>query len=234
MASFQAAVQAGVDYLEFDVWATRDGEIVVHHDESLARMCAIERRLPDLGLEELRSLPVCRTSRGKPLPSGNGPSEYVPTLQQVLEAFPETCLTIEIKPADFPVERLLREYILGREAQERVLLASSQDRVLQAVRHTTSEIPTSFAYGEIRSFFQWLDGGKKAPYNPPGQALQIPPRKGLRRLVTRKSVQAAHELGLEMHVWTINKPGQMKSLLNLGVDGIMSDDPETLVQVAHK
>jgi len=233
MASFRAAVEAGVEYLEFDVWATRDGEIVVHHDASLARMCAVERRVPDLALEELRSLPICRTSSGKQLPrDDNTPAEYVPTLRQVLEELSETFMTIEIKPTDFPVERFLREHILDSEAQERVLLASSQDVVLQKIRSTTEEIPTSFAYGEIRSFFQWLDGGRKAPYHPPGQALQIPPRKGLRRLVTKKSVQAVHDLGLEMHVWTVNRAGQMRGLLDLGVDGIMSDNPQLLKTVA--
>ena len=83
----------------------------------------------------------------------------------------------------------------------------------------------------MAEFIYALHDGRLADYRPPGVALQIPPAFGDIALVTAESVAAAHRLGLEVHVWTINEPAEMEALLDLGVDGIMTDFPARGVEV---
>ena len=90
---------------------------------------------------------------------------------------------------------------------------------------------TSFSAPEVAEWVFRLRDGNLAGYQPPGVALQIPPAFGDITLVTAESVAAAHRLGLEVHVWTINEPAEMEALLDLGVDGIMTDFPARGVEV---
>ncbi len=235
LLSLAAAVEVGMPYLEFDVWCTRDGHVVVHHDETLQRTCADARRVSDLCLRELRRLDAGYAFS----PGGNGfpfraQGITVPTLQDVLETFPETRCNIEIKQENPPIEEQVVHTVRGCGADDRVLIASEKDTVLARLRPLCGAIPTNLGYGEVAAFFAWLQQDCPQGYDPPGQAVQIPAQWGDLRLVTRASLAAAHRLGLEMHVWTVNEEVQMKELLALGVDGIMSDRPRLLAKVASR
>jgi glycerophosphoryl diester phosphodiesterase len=96
------------------------------------------------------------------------------------------------------------------------------------VRWLAPELATSFSAAEVRAFIERVYGGRMQDYLPPASALQIPPEYGGVPLVTKETVAAAHTLGVEVHVWTINGLQEMEHLLNLGVDGIMSDWPSRL------
>lgn len=235
LISFSAAVESGVPYLELDVWETRDGQIVVHHDETLQRTCGDERRVSDLSLHQLQ-----RVDAGDAFsPDGigfpfRGRGVKVPTLREVLERFPEVRCNIEIKQENPPIEEQVLKTVRECAADERVLIASEKDTVLTRLRPQCGEIPTNLGYGEVAAFFAWLQQDCPQGYEPPGQALQIPAQWGELRLVTRASLAAAHRLGLEMHVWTVNEETQMKELLAMGVDGLMSDRPRLLAKVAGR
>jgi glycerophosphoryl diester phosphodiesterase len=95
-------------------------------------------------------------------------------------------------------------------------------------RELPGRIATGFSFGEVAAFFHWTIGGRKADYTPPGQALQIPRNFQERTLVTWETVGAAHDLGIELFVWTVNEVEEMKELLGLGVDGIITDYPARL------
>ena len=101
-----------------------------------------------------------------------------------------------------------------------VLIAAEEDAVIQEVRRemVARNLPlaTGFSYGEVSSFMRWVWTGQAFPFEPPGQALQIPPVYQGRELVTEQSVAGAHKLGLEVHVWTINEISEMERLLGLG------------------
>jgi glycerophosphoryl diester phosphodiesterase len=233
LPSFSAAVGAGVPYLEMDVWATADGHIVVHHDETLLRLCGVDRKISEVSLAELKSLDAGYgfSPGGKRHPFRGG-GVTIPTLEEVFRAFPDVFCNIEIKQAEPAIEKetvnLVRQ--LGRE--ESVLLAAEQDVIMTRLRKLCGEIPTSLSFGETAAFFERLENRELSGYVPPGRALQVPETYGSRTLVTPETVAAAHACGLEVHVWTVNDPEDMKRLLKMGVDGLMSDVPEVLVEVA--
>jgi glycerophosphoryl diester phosphodiesterase len=236
LPAFAAAVEAGITYLEMDVRATRDGVIVVHHDETLRRTCGVERPLSACTLAELLE---CDAGFGFTADGGatfphRGREIIVPTLSAVLAAFPAAFCNIELKQ-DLPgVEKLLLDTLRRAGAEQRVLLAAEQDRIMERLRPLCGAIPTSLSFGESAAFFAWLQGGRLGDYRPPGVALQIPVRWGERELVTAASVAGAHAAGLEVHVWTVNEEMEMERLLALGVDGLMSDYPQRLLAVAGR
>ncbi|AJF06248.1 glycerophosphodiester phosphodiesterase [Geoalkalibacter subterraneus] len=234
LPAFQSAVDAGMAYLELDIWTSRDGRIVVHHDPDFSRLCGVEHNVGDLSLEEIRSLDAgfnfCLGDGGQFPFRAKG--IRIATLEEVLVEFPQTRINIEIKQRDPPLEQSLVKLIHDCRAKQRVLIASEKDEVLQRVRPLCPEIPTNLGYAETAGFFDWLQKGCAEPFHTPGNALQIPSHYQGQPLVFPASVKAAHQLGLEVHVWTINAPDEMRTLLDCGVDGLMSDDPKLLAQVA--
>jgi glycerophosphoryl diester phosphodiesterase len=142
--------------------------------------------------------------------------------------------TVEIKPEEPAIEPQVIAVVRACEREADVILASEHDRVLQRVRSLAPDLATSFAYGEVFDFIQRVATGELAGYHPPGHAIQIPPEFQGVPLVTEQTLAAAHEVGCEMHVWTINDAHEMVRLLDLGVDGVMSDFPDLLLQVARQ
>lgn len=228
LPAFLAAAQAGIPYLELDVWATADGQIVTHHDDTLLRLCGDPRRLPELTLAELQRLDAgCTftTDGGRSFPF-RGQGVKIPTLREVLIACPQSRFNIEIKdPNPEAVDGTVQAIrTTGRQAE--VLLAAEDHQILQRLRPLCPEIPTSLSFAEAAAFFAWLEGGCREPYHAPGVALQIPEVYGNRQLISAESIAAAHAAGLEVHVWTVNQMADIQRLLAQGVDGIMSDFPE--------
>lgn len=236
LPSFRAALDAGMPYLELDVWATRDGHVVIHHDENTLRLCGVNRRICDCTLPEVKDLDAGHTfslDGGKSFPfRGKGIS--IPTLDELFQACPDALYNIEIKQESPPVETLVLAAIRRAGKENTVLMAAEKDQVMQRLRPLCGDIPTSFSYGELEAFFGWLGRGCPSGYHPPGVALQIPETYGMKTLVSPPMLEAAHSLGLEVHVWTVNKPADMERLLKWGVDGIMSDLPEILAEVESK
>ena len=100
--------------------------------------------------------------------------------------------------------------------------------IRRELRASGLPVATGFCYGEVAAFMSWLAGGRREPYAPPAQAFQIPCEYGGMTLVNEQTLGAAHELGLEMFVWTVNDREEMARLLGLGVDGIITDFPARL------
>jgi glycerophosphoryl diester phosphodiesterase len=235
LPALRAACEAGVPYLELDVWATADGHVVAHHDETLLRLCGDQRRISDVTLVELRQLDAgCGFSPDGSLRPCFGQGITVPTLAEVFAACPAAFFNIEVKQEAPAIEEQVLAAIEKAGTADRVLLAAEQDIIMQRLRPLCGPIPTSFSFGELEAFFGWLQGGCQGDYRPPGAALQIPESWGGKTLVTAETVRAAHALGLEVHVWTVNEPQDMERLLDMGVDGLMSDYPERLVEVAGR
>jgi glycerophosphoryl diester phosphodiesterase len=235
LPAFQAAIAAGVPYLELDVWATADGHVVAHHDETLLRLCGDPRRVSDVTLAELKTLDAGFGFS----PNGSNRPRFnqgitVPTLAEVFASFPAAFFNIEIKQETPGIEEQVLAVIEAAGMANRVLLAAEQDTIMQRLRPLCGPIPTSFSFGELAAYFAWLESGCRENYRPPGAALQIPESWNGRTLVTAETVRAAHAFGLEVHVWTVNEPQDMERLLDLGVDGLMSDYPERLVAVAGR
>jgi glycerophosphoryl diester phosphodiesterase len=236
LEAFRRAVEAGVSYAELDVHTTRDGQVVVTHDETLARTTNGKGRVQEYTLAELQEFDAgywFSADGGQQFPF-RAAGVRIPTLADVLRGFPQLQFTVEIKQVEPPIEERVIAVVrdCGRAAD--VILASEHDPVISRVRALTADIATSFAAGEVADFIQRVSTGQLADYRPAGLALQIPPKFHEIPLVTAETVAAAHGLGLEIHVWTINEPREMERLLDLGVDGIMSDHPARLREVVQQ
>jgi glycerophosphoryl diester phosphodiesterase len=218
LAAFARAVAAGYRYLETDVHATADGVAVVFHDDTLDRMLGRPGRVSDLTLAELRSERIAGEA-------------VVPTLAEVLEAFPECRLNIDLK-ADSAVEPAI-ETIWRCNARDRVLLASFSDRRIRWARRICGpRQATSLGQREVAALrLGSLHGRGLAGFVPGVAAAQVPARYAGLPVVDARFVAYAHKLGMQVHVWTVDDPARMRELLDLGVDGIMTDHIEVLREV---
>lgn len=236
LVAFRRAAETGIVYAELDVHTSRDGQVVVIHDETLERTTDGHGKVRDHTLAALQQLDAgCRFSLdgGQTFPF-RAAGVRIPSLAEVFEALPHLRFTVEIKQTDPPMEELVIAVVRDCQREGSVLLASEHDQVVARVRALAPDIATSFAAGEVVDFIQRVATGQLAAYRPPAQALQIPPEFQGIPLVTAETVAAAHSLGCEVHVWTINEPQEMERLLDLGVDGIMSDFPSRLLAVVHR
>ena len=234
LESFRAAATAGAPYIEFDIHMTGDGEVVVAHDDHLERMCGLERVIPEMTHAEVAAADAGRmfTIDSASFPfrdKGIG----IPRLSDVLAAFPKLRMIIEIKQITPSLVAPMLEVIDRAGMRRNVLVASEHQEPLDEVRKLAPEIPTNFSYLESGLFFQAM-AARDANYRPPGAALQIPPNYESWQLVTPDSVEFAHRLGIEVHVWTVNEESEMTKLLDMGVDGIISDYPARLLALIRK
>ncbi len=218
MAAFARAVAAGYRYLETDVRATGDGVAVVFHDDSLARMLDQPDRIEDLSWSDVESLRV------------DGEA-VVPSLAEALDAWPECRFNVDMK-TDSVVDPTI-EAVWKMNARDRVLLAAFSDRRIRwarricGPRQATSLGPREIAALRLGSLY----GRGLAGFVPGVAAAQVPMRFRGIRLVDARFLRHAHRLGLQVHVWTIDDPTEMAELLDLGVDGIMTDRIEVLRDV---
>jgi glycerophosphoryl diester phosphodiesterase len=227
--SFALAAALGAGYLELDVHATSDGEIVVMHDAELGRTTDGEGLVRAHSAAQLASLDAgFRFSHDGAAFPYRGQGVRIPTLAAVLREFPHHPINIEIKQEDPPIVDAVVEVVRQAGALERVLLAAEHDEIMTSIRRCAGGgegVAIGMATGDVIAFLDRLSREDWSGYTPPGSALQIPTAFGGIELVTAASIAAAHRLGLEVHVWTINDAVEIERLLDLGVDGIMSDLP---------
>ncbi|MEX1258572.1 MAG: glycerophosphodiester phosphodiesterase [Gemmatimonadota bacterium] len=232
LEAFRSAVDRwGADILEMDVRLTRDGEIVVIHDEAVDRTTDGSGPVASFTLAELERLDAgARFLDLKGRASFRGCGVRVPRFEDVLDAFPRTRLNVDAKdPASLPpLLALLRR----RRDQHRVLLAAVEEEG-RADRHGY-EGPTSATRRQLRLFyvFHRFPGG--GPYIPPVDALQIPDWWKERRVTSLRLLREAHRRNIAVHVWTVDDPVVMRELLAWGVDGIQTDRPDLLARVLHQ
>jgi glycerophosphoryl diester phosphodiesterase len=232
MPAFAAAVQAGVDYIELDVHCTRDGEVVVVHDEDLSRVASDERLVSDMTTAELEVVDAAfNFSRGPGWPF-RGQGIRVPRLADVLQSWPQLRFVVEFKPRDPAIADATLEVVRRAGMSRRVLFASEHHPPIARVRVLAPQLPTNLTAAEIVAFMQALQSGAQ-PNAVTGDALQIPPQHQGLKLATPAVVAAAHQKGLEVHVWTVNAEREMEEMLALGVDGIITDYPNRLLTLVH-
>jgi len=138
-------------------------------------------------------------------------------------------LNSEIKQLEPPIEKAVLAALDRHEARERTVLAAEDATIMGRIRAAAPDVATSFSAAEVAEFLVRFRDGALTTYRPPGVALQVPPAFQGTPIITVDSVRAAHDLGLEVHAWTINDEDEMGTLLDLGVDGIMTDLPSRAV-----
>ena len=241
--AMRQALAHGADGLELDLHATRDGHLVVCHDATVDRTTDGRGAIVDMTLAELKRfdnaywwVPGKEVDHSPSTPArsyvhrGRAPADNeltIPTLAEVLEAFPGVPLNLDIKrPGDEP----LLARALAAHGVEDVIVASFHERAIRAFRALAPGTATAAPRPYVARFWAASRMGISS-HRSPHVALQVPEtRKGI-RVTDRRLVEAAHRSNLAVHVWTVNDEPAMRQLIALGVDGIMTNRPSVLDRV---
>lgn len=228
MPAFSAALADGASALELDIQITRDGKVVVFHDPDGVRLCGVPAAVADTPLATLRTWDV-----GHGFVARDGARPFArqglqaPLLDEVLQAFPDVPINIDLKPLDPRCAARVIDVVTALGAAERVLLTSFHDPVLAAVRAAGYAGPIGFSRRDVLALLG-LPLVVLRRRRPRGQRLQIPVKAGPLRLDTPRLIAKMHALDIAVDYWVINDPGQGEQLLTRGADGLMSDDPGRL------
>ena len=234
--AFEKAVSLGSEIFELDVHATRDGEIVVTHDDTVDRTTNGSGRVKDLTLAELKQLDAAyhfTADLGKSFPL-RGKGLRIPTLKEIFQAFPACRINIEIKHLHPGFAQKLLRLIQESCMEDKVLVAAEQHKYSQAFRPLAPQIACSASRREVTIFYILLLLRAGFLYYPKIDALQVPEYHGKIHLVTQRFITAAHKKNIKVHVWTINNEDGMKRLLCWGADGIITDYPDRLSRVMEE
>lgn len=227
MPAFEGAVDTGVGFLETDLHLTADGHLVTFHDRTLDRCTDGSGSLADRTLEEVRSLDAAHHFERDGDHPFRGTGIVVPTFEEVLTAFPEVGFVLDIKAAG--VEPVLADLLSRHRAEERVIVGSFSDRRLGRFRRLTGgAVATSSA--TLETLRVKVSSVVRRPAATAADVFQVPARAGI-TVVDRAFVDAAHAAGKHVHVWTVNERVEMERLLDLGVDGIVTDRPDVLMDL---
>jgi glycerophosphoryl diester phosphodiesterase len=222
MHAFQHAVNLGYRYLETDVHTTRDGQLLAFHDPVLERMTGSPGRLSDHTYADLRTMLV-------------GGREAIPRLVDLFEAFPTARFNVDLKSTG-TVDPMV-ELLISTGAHDRVCVGAFDERVLRRFRARLAargSRPVATCCGVLSSAALVLRRpGRALPrlLRDTGAAFQVPVRRGRLRIVDRHFVRNAHALDRHVHVWTVDERAEMEYLLDLGVDGLITDRTDLLRDV---
>lgn len=234
LEAFELAVRLGADVIELDVQLSRDGAVVVMHDATLERTTDGRGSVAEHDLVQLQALDAgysYRSSHGDTRFRNRG--VHVPTLDEVLHAFPSASYILELKgPEPSLVEAVLR--VISGVDPSRLVLAAADDQVMGALESSGTRFPLGLARFQAARVVRDATLGRNIDPHLVGRALQIPPRYRLLPLASRRVVRGAHAAGLEVHVWTINDARRAERYLQRGVDGIITDDAPGLFQLVHR
>jgi glycerophosphoryl diester phosphodiesterase len=231
MPAFERAMEVGVDALEMDVHLTRDGHFVVAHDETTQRTTGARLAWRDIDLEDARRLDVgwgfVAKDGTRPF-AGKGIT--VSTFDEVLHAFSRVHINVDLK-GEYSVAPML-ELLRRHDAEDRVTLASFQTATAVRVRRAGYGGETALSQYEVGTMFAmpavlW----RQLPFT--GNAAQIPTHQGPLRFDRAPFIAKCHSVGLRVDFWTIDDVTEAQRLLDLGADGIMTNDPAALKTLFH-
>jgi glycerophosphoryl diester phosphodiesterase len=211
MVAFASAMHAGADGFELDVRVSACNTLVVFHDDDLLRLCGDPRKVKDVAWEELAELRV----EGEP----------IPTLVDVLEAFPSALVNVEMKmhplSLAWSLTQATRKIIEATRALSRVLVSSFDPRLLAMMRVAAPKIPRGLLFHSHQA--------------PPlrhawhAEGLTVASMHPEHVLVTAAMVGRAHRMGRKLNTWTVDDPGRIRELAAIGVDAIICNDPAAAI-----
>jgi glycerophosphoryl diester phosphodiesterase len=235
--AFDHGLSLGADGLEFDVHLSRDGVVVVHHDETLERTTNARGPVAACTADELDRVDAAYWFTpdldAEPRFPYRGRGLGVPRLRTVLRRYADARLIVELKTAHRELARLAIDEIRAADAVERVALGSFYGRALQEARRYEPRISTGAAREETRwalycSRLRWPLGRTRY------QEFQVPIRAGSTTIVTPRFISHAHRAGLPVRVWTVDRVEEMEQLLEWGADSVISDRPDIAAAVVRQ
>lgn len=212
--SFKYAIEVGSAYIETDVQLSADGIPFIFHDDDLNRLLGKDLIFNNLHSEEINQLRLFEVYQ-------------IPTLKEVLKKFPDTFFQIDVKTDEVALPAM--EIINELDAFNRICIASFSSKRLKLVKENYPKTCLSMGPNEILKLLLASFGLYKKRVQ--GDCLQIPIYHYGIKLVTKRFIKFVQSLGLKIHVWTINDENTMQKLIDLGVDGIITDRPKLLKEV---
>jgi len=215
LPAFQNAVDMGYKYIETDVHSSKDGIVFAFHDDSLDRVTGHIGKISDLTSKEISKIEISGFAK-------------IPTLLELLEAFPEVKINIDPK-ADSVVPPLIN-LLKHTNSVSRVCIGSFSDKRIKQIRKELgSRLCVSAGPRAVMKFLagKFCFSSSKTYYH----CLQVPQRSGPVKIVTPAFIEKAHSRGLQVHVWTVDDHKEITELLDMGVDGLMTDEPSILKNI---
>lgn len=232
IAAFDRGMAAGADGLELDVRLSRDGVVVVHHDETLERTTNGRGPVSAHTADELARVDAgYHFTREGAFPF-RGQGIGVPRLEEVLRRYPDAQLIIEMKGDSPQLGAAVAEAVKKARALERALLASFSSRTVLAARGGGPGIRTGASTPEARAAL-WRSWLGLAPRTPAYFGFQVPERAGRLRVVSPRFVRTVTRAGLSVAVWVVNEEADMRRLLDWGVTGLVTDRPDLAVPIVR-
>jgi glycerophosphoryl diester phosphodiesterase len=232
LAAFDAGLAAGADGLELDVRLAADGVAVVHHDSRLERTTNLRGPVSVWTSAELARADAGFQFRRDGATPFRGQSIGVPTLRDVLARYRDVAIIIELKEASRQLVQIVLDDVQRADAYDRVCVGSFSWRALRQVRALAPQIATSASKTEVRwALFRsrWRWPLRRAAYT----AYQVPEVSRGTRVVTPRFVGEAHDAGLHVQVWTVDRPDAARRLVDWGVDALITDRPDVIVPLAR-
>ncbi|MBW1811711.1 MAG: glycerophosphodiester phosphodiesterase [Deltaproteobacteria bacterium] len=221
LVAYHNAADIGVDVLEMDLHSTADGIIVCMHDIKIDRTTDGSGYIHDYTFEELSQFDAAYNFSSPSFPY-RGQGITVPKFEEVLDTFPDHYFIAEIKQVDPSIIDDVLAIIEQRDLLDRIILSSQTDSVLVDIRAKNSAALTSFGAAEMITFVSMTNEDEEN-FQPSTKFVQPPSE-----VVSEEFMARLRRFDLKVHAWTVNDLDEMKRLINIGADGIMTDDPETL------
>lgn len=241
MTSFQQAVDMGVDVLEYDIHISKDGHLVAIHDPTVDRTTDGTGQVAELTLEEIQSLDAGYHFQDlNGTYSYRGKGVYIPTVEEVFQAFPTMRMVIEIKD-DNPPERIdeIAENLWGliqkHQMEDRVLVVAFDQEIVDTFEKISNG-RTAVAGGrqEIKKFVIFHTIFARNLYRPKVDAFQIPIEDSGIDLTKKSLIEGAHRRGVDVHYWTIDDKETMETLIKQGADGIITNRPDLMIELLEE
>ncbi len=237
--AYDQAAKLGVMSFDMDAHLTKDGQIVLIHDESLNRPTNNSGQVEDQMLENLKKLDAAynwSSDRGKTYPY-RGQGILIPTLEEVFQKYPQMHYLIEIKLTKISIARPMCDLIHKYQMQDKVIIASFHDDAMNQFRETCPEVATSAAKTEVTTFVLLSKIGLSGLISPKYQSLQVPfdttESYGI-PVITEAFIRAAHAKNLKVETWTLDDPALMKTYMGWGIDGVDTDRPDLMMPLVGK
>jgi glycerophosphoryl diester phosphodiesterase len=238
LVAFERGLELGAQVIESDVHLTRDGVPVLIHDESVDRTTDGRGPVAERSLAELHELDAgvhFTPDEGASYPFRNQ-GLRIPALEKAFELFPAARFNLEIKGTEPKLVSAVAELVRSRDREELTLLTAGEDAVMANIRAELDRSGATPALGaSLSDILEFIRAAQQAeaPASD-SMALQIPAQFGGRPLITTELLEHCHAHGVQVHVWTINLESEIEALLDLGVDGIVTDFPGRMAKLVAR
>ena len=234
--AFEQAYKLGVDMFELDVHQTKDGHLVVIHDETVDRTTDGQGKVKEMSLQEIQALDAGYywTEDGTNFPY-RGQGLQIPTLAELFERYPKVPMIIDLKDEASSDGQALCSLLKQYNKTDHTIIGSFHTAALKRFRNICPDVTTSLNYSEaFRMVLHSYTFLLASLFSPQARAAHVPMRKGKFPIIHAGFLKLAKQKNIAVHVWTVNDPEEMQYLIDLGVDGIMTDRPDLLLELLKR